>query len=195
MHDYFQSLIANCASEWRSIPGYEGSYEANIKGEVRSLDRLVPHGLGGAMRTIHGKKLSPAVIKNRGYRFLGLTHCGSKSKIEYVHRCVWDAFNGKSSRSMEIDHIDGDTSNNNLWNLRLVTRRQNMRNILRTDSRSGYRGVRVRPGRKMPWTAYISVDGKTEEFGPFATREEAIEARKKAQLEFWGNDSPEIVRK
>lgn len=32
------------AEEWRSIPGYQGRYEASSHGRVRSLDRLKSNG-------------------------------------------------------------------------------------------------------------------------------------------------------
>ena len=42
-----------------------------------------------------------------------------------AHRFVWEAFNGKIPDDMTIDHIDGDKCNNDLRNLRLMTREDN----------------------------------------------------------------------
>lgn len=61
---------------------------------------------------------------------------------EYVHRLVWQLFNGKIIGKMSIDHIDGNTSNNKIENLRLVTHKENMRNTKKNkNNKSGINGV------------------------------------------------------
>lgn len=52
---------------------------------------------------------------------------GELGKLNYVHRLVWETFKGEIPDGYEIDHIDGDTSNNSLSNLQLLTRRENTR--------------------------------------------------------------------
>ncbi len=47
-------------------------------------------------------------------------------KLLYVHRLVWKTFIGKIPKGKEIDHIDGDTSNNSVDNLQTLTRRENL---------------------------------------------------------------------
>ncbi len=42
-----------------------------------------------------------------------------------IHRFIWEAFNGPIQNKMTIDHIDGDKSNNSLYNLRMVSRNEN----------------------------------------------------------------------
>ena len=46
-------------------------------------------------------------------------------KIYSLHRLIWIYFNGSIPIDMEIDHIDRDTFNNKIENLRLVTSSQN----------------------------------------------------------------------
>lgn len=46
-------------------------------------------------------------------------------KYERVHRIVWETFNGEIKDDLTIDHIDRNTQNNNLSNLRLLTREEN----------------------------------------------------------------------
>lgn len=46
------------------------------------------------------------------------------------HRLVWETFNGEIPDGLEIDHIDTNKENNDLSNLRLVTKKQNMNNPL-----------------------------------------------------------------
>lgn len=55
-----------------------------------------------------------------------------KNKIKTwskLHRDVWEHHNGKIPDDLMIDHIDRDTSNNHISNLRLVTAKQNRENI------------------------------------------------------------------
>lgn len=53
-----------------------------------------------------------------------------------LHRVIWEAFNGEIPDDMVIDHIDGNRSNNNLSNLRLVSQSVNMDNA----QKNGHKG-------------------------------------------------------
>lgn len=45
----------------------------------------------------------------------------------YAHRLVWEVIHGPVPKRMEVDHLDGDPSNNRLDNLQLVTGSENRR--------------------------------------------------------------------
>ena len=49
---------------------------------------------------------------------------GSRDKVKgwLAHRWIWTQFNGNIPKGYDIDHIDFNTSNNNINNLQLVTR-------------------------------------------------------------------------
>ena len=50
-------------------------------------------------------------------------------KMYSLHHLVWETYNQKKiPQNMQIDHIDGDKSNNYIDNLRLVTPSENMKN-------------------------------------------------------------------
>ena len=64
-----------------------------------------------------------------GYLYYGLFVGEGKQKKRLwrrAHRLVYEAFGGKIPVGFEIDHIDADKHNNDITNLRLVTRSQNM---------------------------------------------------------------------
>lgn len=62
-----------------------------------------------------------------GYMAIGLTTLG-KSVNLYVHRMVLQTFEPhKNFEKMEVNHIDGDKSNNRLENLEWVTSKENIR--------------------------------------------------------------------
>lgn len=51
---------------------------------------------------------------------------GLNKKI-LVHRMVWEAFNGPIPENVDIDHIDGDQSNNSLNNLQILSHSENLK--------------------------------------------------------------------
>lgn len=60
-----------------------------------------------------------------------------------VHRLVWTLFVGSIPEDREINHIDGNKSNNHLRNLELVTRSQNQKHAIDTGLKTVLRGEHV----------------------------------------------------
>ncbi|MGP3789788.1 HNH endonuclease [Pseudomonas sp. B392_1p] len=91
-----------------------------------------------------------------------------------AHRIAFALMTG-SWPELEVDHIDGDRSNNAWANLRLVTTAQNHQNMRkpRTDNAAGHLGVSFQDGR---YRAQIQAGGKKRWLGQFATPEEASAA-------------------
>lgn len=76
-----------------------------------------------------------------------------------AHRLAWLWTHG-TLPEFEIDHIDGDGTNNRINNLRLATHKQNGENIkLRADNKSGRRGVSFHPASGL-WRARVSHHGR-----------------------------------
>jgi hypothetical protein len=98
--------------EWRSVEGYEDRYAVSNLGRIKNVR--------------HGNILSPG--KNeKGYLYIVLYKDG-KSSPKRVHRIVASAFLGKSS--LEINHKDGDKTNNRVDNLEYCTHSQNIRHAM-----------------------------------------------------------------
>jgi hypothetical protein len=100
-----------------------------------------------------------------------------------LHRYVLDFY----EKNLEVDHKDGDSLNNQKYNLAIVTHRQNMLNQRKLPSNNitGYMGVHLHTQNKN-WVAVIKVDGKNIHLGSFQTIEEAIECRHQAELKYFG---------
>lgn len=91
----------------------------------------------------------------------------------YLHRLVWQYFHNEVPG--RIDHIDGDTRNNKIENLRPCSAAQNQYNSKRKiNNKSGAKGVVLHKKCKhKKWQAKITVDKKVVSLGYFATVEEA----------------------
>lgn len=130
---------------WRDVVGYEGSYLVSNLGKVCSLQRRINVGNGG-WRILNPKILVPYPIRIGNYtRYcvsLWKNNIVSKKK---VHRIVAEAFIPNPQNLQEIDHINTDTSNNCIDNLRWCDRKANANNpITKTKSRA------VRLGKPIP---------------------------------------------
>lgn len=98
-------------------------------------------------------------------------------KPQYNHRVIWEMHHGKVPEAMEIDHIDGDRSNNLIGNLRCVSRRDNCKNKrLLEKNTSGMHGVRF-DEVKGKWVVRIGFGGRNLFFGYFDSKDEAIKQR------------------
>ena len=96
--------------------------------------------------------------------------------------------------NMVIDHINHNPSDNRRSNLRIVSPYNNSRNLVKKkNNTSGRAGVsRYKDGR---WRAYINVNRKQINLGSYDKKEDAIKAREKAEIKYFGeyrNLYPEI---
>jgi len=101
-------------------------YEISDRGNVRSVERVVPHARYGEMR-VKAKSIKTPVNKH-GYELFSISEKNVKSTI-YVHTAVFNSFNKTKPnrcRYNVIDHIDGDISNNRLENLQRITQSENV---------------------------------------------------------------------
>lgn len=118
--------------EWRSIPGYEKYYEISSEGRVRSFDRIVASG-----RLRRGRTLSQAVVT--GYMQVCLCVLGESKKF-YTHVLVALSFIGSKPDGLEVNHKDGNKSNNSVDNLEYITPSANMDHSYRSGLHFAMRG-------------------------------------------------------
>lgn len=79
----------------------------------------------GRVRNNHTGRILKSWNNDHGYKKVMIPLNG-KPKLYSIHRLVAEAFCLKLGNQTEVDHIDGDKSNNVAENLRWVTRSENM---------------------------------------------------------------------
>lgn len=100
-----------------------------------------------------------------------------------AHRVAFTIYYGKHPNG-EIDHINGDRSDNRISNLRDVTRTINARNMKKSvANKSGVTGVSFYKA-SAKWQSRIMANGKYLHLGYFDNFEDAVSARKKAEETF-----------
>lgn len=108
-----------------------------------------------------------------------------KYKNYVSHRLIWVYFNGDIPAGMQIDHLDHNKKNNRIENLRLVSFCENCKNLpLRKDNKSGCVGVKWEKRYKKRWVAEITVNKKNIYLGSFINKQDAINARKAAEIKY-----------
>jgi hypothetical protein len=102
-----------------------------------------------------------------------------------AHRLAWFYMTGEWPPG-QVDHIDGNRSNNRWSNLRSATNSINQINgKLRSDSKTGYKGV-SKPKRGKKWCARIVVNGKRIFLGMFPDPKSAHDAYMRAAVKYYG---------
>jgi hypothetical protein len=134
------------------------------------------------------------VGKRAGYRRPdGYVEINKHGQKMLAHRISYALANKADPGDFFVDHIDGNSSNNNPSNLRLATHSQNMCNSRRLSrhNKSGKKGVRfVTINGIEYWKAEFHIDGKAYFIGAYATKEAAIAAREVAERFAYGDFAP-----
>jgi hypothetical protein len=156
---------------------------ADVPAPARLRELLVYNALTGELTW------KPRGVANWDARYAGTPALTALSAAGYrhglvekapvkAHRVAWAIYFDKWPT--EIDHINGEKADNRILNLREVTRRENSKNrSLRSDNQTGAVGISERRGK---WLARIQAGDKNVCLGTFATKDEAIAARARAQV-------------
>ena len=99
---------------WKEIPGYEGYYEISTLGRIRSIPRYV-NTKGNATRLVQGN-IKTIHINKYGYNIITL-HKERKANTFTVHQLMAITFIPGFVKGTQINHIDGNKTNNTLINL------------------------------------------------------------------------------
>lgn len=110
----------------------------------------------------------------QGYRQINLD-----GKVYLAHRVIWTMVHGDFGTD-DIDHINGNRSDNRLENLRSVSRTVNLRNAATKGvGATGVCGVSLHRSTGK-YRAYVGINGKQVHLGFFDDVDSAIAARSKA---------------
>lgn len=124
-----------------------------------------------------GKRADTSITDGNGLQYRRVRLLG---KVWKAHRIIWLMHHGELP-AHEIDHINGDSCDNRIENLRAVTKHENLKNQSRYKSnKSGHTGVFWNK-KLSKYQAYINDEGKLRHLGCFVNIDDALAARKLAE--------------
>lgn len=106
---------------WKPVPGFDELYEVSNEGRIRSLPRTV--------KTWFGKRISRGRIRafsknSQGYLSIHMGKNGETHRA-YVHRLVAIVFIPTNNNAPQVNHKDGNKSNNHVGNLEWCSASEN----------------------------------------------------------------------
>jgi hypothetical protein len=123
MEDKYEALT-EYAPVWKPVVGHEGHYEVSSHGEIRSLDRCIEqlHASGNSYtRKIKASFLSQAP-NGKGYKY---AYINGKNRL--VHRIVAEAFINNDLSLPQVNHKNGDKTDNRIQNLEWCSNSDNQK--------------------------------------------------------------------
>lgn len=145
--------------------------------------RPVHHFKNKAAMSTWNSRYSKTIAGNRwtdskGKSYIIISMCGTCIK---AHRLAFQ-INNIDIDDLEVDHENGDGTDNRWSNLRVADRVKNTRNARkRSDNKSGVTGVSWAKS-KCKWVSNIASNGRQISLGSFFDKFEAIAARKSAEV-------------
>jgi hypothetical protein len=129
---------------WKDIEGYAGLYQVSNMGRVKSLRKKKEYIKKPSKQPNGYQHISFTV--NRQYTFL------------YIHRLVAEAFLPNPNQKNEVNHLDGNKSNNTVNNLQWTTAAENTNHAIRTGLTNQNKQGNYN------WKGYINIYTKNDIF-------------------------------
>jgi hypothetical protein len=170
---------------WKDILGYEGLYQVNDYGNVKSLSRTITKG---NITYVTKDRILKQSIDSQGYPYVNLSDY-KKQKTFRVHQLVAVAFLNHTPdkhKGLVIDHIDNNKLNNMTTNLQLITNKKNTSKD-RKNKTSKYTGVSWHK-QSNKWLAQFRENGSVKYLGTFETEEEARDAYNTSQERMYSEE-------
>lgn len=125
---------------WKDVVGFEGLYKVSNYGRLIRVERKASnnHLLPETFKVLKTKRT--------GYYGTSIVDSYGKSHNVLIHRLVAIAFIPNPKHLPQIDHIDGDKTNNFVGNLRWCTAKENVNFPLSLSNRS--RSLKIAQNRK-----------------------------------------------
>jgi len=172
-------------NDFHDIRNYEGIYEINRYGQVRTVERIQNRKskTGTASSIIVKNRIRKYKINNTGYPSISLKKAGTIGNHGYkavildgkkylVHRLIYKIIHNIEANY--VDHINGIKTDNRALNLRNATRSENSQNRPHTQyNKLQLKGVYCHNGK---FRAQICINKKVISLGTFFTALEAHNA-------------------
>lgn len=113
---------------WKDVVGYDGLYLVSNLGRIKSKERIVKNSHG---KRLVKEKILSTFISNSGYYAIVLHKTRPIFKLNYIHRLVANAFIPNENNLEQVNHIDGNKLNNNVFNLEWCSRSENMKHAIK----------------------------------------------------------------
>ena len=107
---------------WKDIVGYEDYYQVSNQGRVKALERVV-YRIDGKIK-VFKEKIRKSSKDGSGYLSLILSK-DNVQKRHCIHILVCVHFIPNPQNKEEVNHEDGNKTNNNDWNLTWATPKEN----------------------------------------------------------------------
>jgi hypothetical protein len=161
---------------WKDIPGFEGIYQASNLGRVKSLDREIPHPRLHK-QFVKGRILSQSIAYNRNIKtgdpMVDLRVSLNKDGEQYyfnTRRIIYTVFVKNidyDTDGLYVINADGNGFNNEVDNLKLVTKSEKSKRVFLRDRIDSYLKIADRTNwknyggytRRIPVLQY-SLDGE-----------------------------------
>lgn len=124
---------------WKDIRGFEGLYKCSNKGRIKSLARDFWWGHNHSSHSYQDESILSTSIDGCGY--VKVVLCGNPPgamHFKTVHAIVARTFFENYDMSLEVNHIDGVKTHNNIENLEIVTAKENMQHAIRMGLHGAY---------------------------------------------------------
>ena len=123
---------------WVDIYGYEGLYQINEIGEIKSLERKTENN-----RTTYKERILKQHLTKYGYYKVHLFKDG-ENKTFLVHRLVAEHFLSNPNHLTQVNHLDENKQNNHYKNLQWVSPKDNCNYGTRNERISKSKNKKVR---------------------------------------------------
>jgi hypothetical protein len=165
-------------------------YEDEIWKDIDNTNRLYKISNYGRVKSFRTNK-DGLVLKGNisisNYKRYLLTLSDKSLLYIFAHKLVGEYFLDNPNNYNIVDHIDGNSLNNHVNNLRWVNNQQNTLNSkLPISNKSGKKGVWFHQGRNK-WVAFWTVNGKKQE-KHFKNFEEAVIHREEMEILYYESD-------
>lgn len=165
-----------------------------IVGDIAYIGCL--YGYGEVEVKVDADKLD--FIKKKFYE-LKVADIPAVNGKKYARECRFESSEGKNitvllhrelmgnPKGLKVIFKDGDSLNCTMKNLEVVTQKTITRRSQPVTSRSGHVGVQ-KSSYNGKWYARIKVNGRTLHIGTYETKEDAIRARRNAEIKYWKDE-------